>query len=57
VGIADLVEVTPEMLATSLDERAARRARADLLSEQLRQRFGDDIIDFGIAASRRRADR
>jgi DNA polymerase-4 len=49
VGIAELVPVTPEQLATSLDARAARGARAELAAEALRRRFGDDIIDRGIA--------
>ena len=48
VGISDLVEMTPEMLAQSLDERAAKKARAELASEALRRRFGENAVDFGL---------
>ncbi len=49
IGLADLVPVAPEQLATSLDARAARSARAELAAEALRRRFGDAAIDHGIA--------
>ncbi len=48
VGISDLVEMTPEMLAQSLDERAAKKARAELAGEALRRRFGENAVDFGL---------
>ena len=54
VGISELVEMTPEMLAHSLDERAARKARAELAGEALRRRFGEDAVDFGLGLSARR---
>jgi len=48
-GISSLEEVSGDSLAASLDERAARKARADLASEELRRKFGEDAIDRGIA--------
>ena len=48
VGISNLEEVSEETLAASLDERAARKARADLAAERLRRKFGDDTIDKGL---------
>lgn len=51
VGISELVEMTPEMLAKSLDERAAKKARAELAGEALRRRFGENAVDFGFGLS------
>ncbi len=56
VGIADLVPVSAGQLTRSLDERAARSARAELAAETLRRRFGDAAIDRGIAWRTRRRD-
>ncbi len=54
VGISELVEMTPEMLARSLDERAAKKARAELAGEALRRKFGDAAVDFGMGLKARR---
>ena len=48
VGISGLAPAPPDMLALSLDARAAKAAKAELTAEDLRRRFGDDAVDFGI---------
>ncbi len=54
VGISRLVEADEKMLAASLDERAARQARAELAMEDLRRRLGADIVDLGFGWRQRR---
>ncbi len=47
VGISHLVQASPAELSASLDERAARAAKAELAAEDLRRRFGEGSIDLG----------
>ena len=54
VGISSLVAAGEDMLCASLDERAARQARAELAMEDLRRRLGADVVDLGIGWRKRR---
>ncbi len=48
VGISRLVEADERLLASSLDERMAREAKAELAAERLRKKFGDGAVDLGL---------
>ena len=54
VGISQLVEADERLLTSSLDERTAREARAELAAERLRRKFGDGAVDLGMGLSGRR---
>ncbi len=47
VGISQLVEADERLLTSSLDERTAREAKAELAAERLRRKFGDGAVDLG----------
>lgn len=49
VGISHLVEIDPARTEATLDERAATRAKAERAIDRLREKFGKDAIDRGLA--------
>jgi DNA polymerase-4 len=49
VGISQLCELDPAAGDATLDERAATRARVEHAVDQLREKFGNDVVERGLA--------
>ena len=57
VGISNLEAADENTLSASLDERASRAARAELVAERLRRKFGEEAIDLGSGYKNRDGDK
>ena len=56
VGITHLGAATPEAAVETLDATAAARGRAELAMDKLRDKFGRDAIERGLAFTKRGPD-